>query len=114
MVNRMNNRIQRVNCQGSQMMPRKEVGNVSCSKEIKQLFGRLQAVDFALVDTILYLDVYPHCHKAMSYYRELLGEREKLLAKLKEAGAPLNNMSNFADSWRWTDAPWPWELEANI
>lgn len=93
--------------------------NYSCehreySKEAKQLIAKLQAVDFSMVETVLYLDVYPHCQKAMSYYRELLCEREKLLEKLKEVGVPLNNMSATADNWNWTDAPWPWELEANI
>ena len=88
--------------------------NTSCSKEAKQLIAKLQAVDFSMVDTILYLDVYPHCQKAMAYYRELLCQKEALLAKLAEAGVPMNNMSVIGDQWNWTDSPWPWDLEANV
>lgn len=66
-----------------------------------------------MVDTILYLDVYPHCQKATSYYKELKCQREKLIAKLAELGVPMNNMSVGADNWNWTDSPWPWELDAN-
>lgn len=87
--------------------------NYSCNANYKELMSKLQAVDFSLVDTILYLDAYPHCQKALSYYKELLEKREMLLLKLKEAGVPLNSMSNFSDTWNWTDAPWPWEYEAN-
>lgn len=87
--------------------------NHSCDKNVKMLISKLQAVDFSLVDTVLYLDVYPHCPKAMARYKELLCEREKLIEKLSEAGVPINNMNVKADSWNWTDAPWPWEYEAN-
>ena len=85
-----------------------------CNNTAKQLMSKLQTVDFSLVDVILYLDAYPHCKKAMEYYRKLLAEKEALSKKLCEAGIPVNNMSNTSDSWKWTDGPWPWEYEANI
>ena len=84
------------------------------SKEAKTLIKKLQAVDFSMVDTILYLDVYPHCQKAISYYHELRCQRDKLIEKLSELGVPMNNMSVHSDNWNWTDSPWPWELDANI
>ncbi len=87
--------------------------NPSYDKNAKMLISKLQAVDFSLIESVLYLDVYPHCQKAMARYRELLCEREKLVKMLGEAGAPISNMSNTSDNWNWTDAPWPWEYEAN-
>lgn len=86
-----------------------------CTGEnVEQLKSKLRAVDFSLVDTVLYLDVYPNCKKALEYYHKLIRERDMLCAKLKEMGMPVNNMSNVGDSWKWTDGPWPWEYEANI
>lgn len=81
---------------------------------VKQLMAKLQAVDFSLIDTVLYLDAYPHCKKAMEYYHKLLKEKDMLSAELMEAGIPLTNMSNTGEHWKWTDGPWPWEYEANI
>ena len=121
MVNRMNrpnnynnmgNRVSSCNnCNSCNPVPR---GNNCNSKEVKALIKKLQAVDFSMVDTILYLDVYPHCQKAMSYYHELHAQHDKLIAKLSELGVPMNNMSVHSDNWNWTDSPWPWELDANI
>lgn len=88
-------------------------GGANGGSEIKQLIKKLQTVDFSLVDTVLYLDAYPGCKKALAYYHKLLEERKKLRERLKELGAAVDNMSNTADRWSWTDAPWPWEYEAN-
>lgn len=105
-----NNPQNKCTCGGCNPTPRTPCYN----KEAKALIKKLQAVDFSMVDTILYLDVYPQCQKAMSYYKELQCQREKLVEKLTEAGVPMNNMNVRADGWSWTDSPWPWELDANI
>ena len=82
--------------------------------EGKRLKTELQKIDFALYETILYLDIYPNCQKALSYYKKLVAEREDILLKLTKDKQPINNMSVYADTWTWTDSPWPWELDANV
>ena len=79
------------------------------------MMKRLQALDFSIVDTVLYLDAYPHCQKALNYYHELIGERDELLRTLAEQyHTPVTNFENFAtDHWDWIAGPWPWELSAN-
>lgn len=125
MVNRMNraqrsNMYNSMNTRGSSsyngcVEERYSSPRSSCHDETtRQLMSKLQAVDFSLVDTVLYLDVYPHCSKAMARYKELLYEREKLIEKLSEAGVHINNMSVKSDSWSWIDSPWPWEYDANL
>ena len=75
---------------------------------------RLQKVDFALVETVLYLDAYPHCRVALDYYHKLLAEREKLVAALADGGSPISAYSNTScESWDWIDGPWPWQFDAN-
>lgn len=120
MVNRANNRSQRINplsnngmsCNGCN--ENRDLRYSHCDDTIKQLLSKLQAVDFSLVDTVLYLDVYPDCPKAISRYKELLCEKAKLADKLSKAGVPINNVSISSDSWNWIDSPWPWEYDANF
>lgn len=78
------------------------------------LLKRLRKVDFAIVDTMLYLDAYPHCKAALEYYKKLVTERHELAKKLAEYGSPMNAMSNLGDEWDWIKSPWPWEYEANV
>lgn len=78
------------------------------------LMKKLQKVDFSIVDTVLYLDAYPHCPKAKARYNELIAERAALLSAMSAAGKPINNMSVTSDGWSWGDGPWPWEYDANV
>ena len=85
------------------------------SNACKALLSRLQALDFSIVDTVLYLDAYPDCRKALDYYHELLSERDALLRELSEkCRMPMTSFSNASrDAWDWTRGPWPWEADAN-
>ena len=98
----------RMACQSPSLPP---MPNGGCSSAL----ARLRAVDFAIADTVLYLDAYPECPEALSYYHQLLTEREALSSEL--AGAcrmPMTNLQNVSrDSWDWTHGPWPWDADAN-
>ena len=47
-------------------------GNRSCYAALK----KLRAIDFALQETVLYLDAYPQNKQALRYYHRLIKERE--------------------------------------
>ena len=87
-------------------------GNITGAQN--QLLTKLRKVDFALADTILYLDAYPHCKAAMEYYKKLVDEHKMLTEKLAQIGLPLTATSNYSDSWEWINSPWPWEYDANL
>ncbi len=71
-------------------------------------------IDFAIVETVLYLDAYPNSSAALSYYHKLVSERKKLAESLARIGKPITNMDNTdTDNWNWTNGPWPWQPEAN-
>ena len=75
---------------------------------------RLQMIDFALADTVLYLDAYPECKQALAYYRKLIEEREQLLQAGKGRCPAVNAMGNGSEErWQWTQGPWPWQHDAN-
>lgn len=79
------------------------------------MMKRLQALDFSIAETVLYLDAYPHCQKALNFYHELIAERDKLMRALEDQyHTPITNLGNSdRDRWEWTMGPWPWELSAN-
>ncbi|MBE6596258.1 MAG: spore coat protein CotJB [Ruminococcaceae bacterium] len=75
---------------------------------------KLQMIDFALYDTVLYLDAYPNCQKALCYYHKLLSERKKLSEMLGASDMPMTHRENTStECWTWTKGPWPWETDAN-
>ena len=76
---------------------------------------RLQAIDFSLVDTILYLDAYPDSPAALAHYHKLHEERERLLQSMAAEGCPpITAMDvHSQNGWSWVNGPWPWEADAN-
>ena len=74
----------------------------------------LRAINFAIQETVLFLDAYP-CHpEALAYYHALVEQREKLLASYEKHCGPMTMYGNTShDSWDWVKGPWPWETEAN-
>ena len=79
----------------------------------RNLMDRIRAVDFALYEVVLYLDVYPHSCDALETYHKLKSQREALRREYESAYGPLTAFSNESGaSWDWIDKPFPWEYEA--
>ena len=70
------------------------------------------AVDFALYETVLYLDVYPHSCDALENYRKLRAQSEALRAEYEATCGPLTAFGNRGDTWDWMRNPFPWEYDA--
>jgi len=86
----------------------------SCDRSCDALMKRLRKVDFSIYDTVLYLDVYPTCTKALEYYHKLIAEREELCNKINSSCGPITvNNVKPGGKWSWTKGPWPWECDAN-
>ena len=74
---------------------------------------KIQSVDFALYEVILYLDVYPHSCDALETYHKLKAQREALHAEYEKTYGPLTSFGNQSHtSWDWFDGPFPWEYDA--
>lgn len=78
----------------------------------RKLMDRIRAVDFALYETVLYLDVYPHSCDALETYRKLKAQSEALHAEYEAAHGPLTAFGNRGNSWEWMSKPFPWEYDA--
>ena len=82
-------------------------------KDKKSLLNELRALDFALLETGLYLNAYD-CDEAKAYFCSLKEAREQLAAEYESNHGPLvmaNGIQN--GNWCWVKGPWPWESEAN-
>ena len=71
----------------------------------------LDALEFAMIDLSLYLDVNPDDRRAIELYNKYRLENEELLKLYQDRFGPillnsdaLNNMP-----WMWDNRPWPWE-----
>lgn len=74
------------------------------------ILQKLRQIDFALYDTILYLDAYPNCRKALSHYHNLMEMQKQLTAEYEAKYGPVTAFGNVSrESWDWTATPWPWE-----
>ena len=93
------------------MNPRNQMaGRGNCRSDLQ----RLRALDFAIQETVLYLDAYPESRPALAYYHKLIHEREELKAALEKQCGPLTMYGNTNHgAWDWVEGPWPWEPDAN-
>ena len=78
----------------------------------KNLMRKLREYDFAIFETVEFLDTHPHNLKALKYYSKLQQEREKILAEYEAAFGPVTMYGNKNENnWDWVSGPWPWEGE---
>lgn len=76
----------------------------------ERLMKAYQAYSFAAYDALLYLDAYPNSREALDCYNKY----QKLARQTKaeyEGKYGLITAPNDANSWQWTDSPWPWHIE---
>ena len=84
------------------------------SNRCREQLQALRALDFAIQDTVLYLDAYPDHPEALAFYHALLAEREKVMrAYQKGCGVQTIYGNESHTSWDWVKGPWPWESDAN-
>ena len=83
---------------------------MNCAK----LLSTLRMLDFAIIETALYLDAYPESEEALNYYNNLIEQRVEYAEAYEAKCGPLTIMGNKSDnSWDGVSGPWPWEPEAN-
>lgn len=87
-------------------------GNRCSGGQTAKWMHRLQVLDFALQELVLYLDMYPDCHRAMAKFHTLREERAKVVQLLEASGTPITALGNDShERWDWIESPWPWEID---
>ena len=78
----------------------------------RKLMQEIRQLDFAMIETALYLDGHPECKKALAYYNALQPKRDEKRAQYEREYGPLTMFSNKSqETWHWVKTAWPWELE---
>lgn len=82
-----------------------EMNNTSLCKTLK-------ALDFALIETGLFLNTHPTDEKALAYFNKLTEERKNAHENYTKNCGPLTLFDgDTKSSWDWVKTPWPWEME---
>ncbi|MDD3183809.1 MAG: spore coat protein CotJB [Anaerostipes sp.] len=78
----------------------------------KKLLSYIDAVSFAMYDTLLYLDTHPSDKKALKAFEEYQSARKKAVREYSQYFEPLT--LDYADNrthFTWATSPWPWQKE---
>ncbi len=105
-------------CGKNRAMPAVRDGECGCQNPnhaiCDRLMKQMQAVDFALYETILYLDVYPNSCDALETYHKLKAQKEMLRKEYEASCGPITAFGNQSvTSWDWASKPFPWEYDAD-
>lgn len=82
--------------------------------ERAMLKRRIDALDFFIHETVLFLDTHPCDQKAMQMLRDYRRRRREAIADYEARfGSYIKTVDdvNPKDYWNWLDSPWPWERE---
>lgn len=81
--------------------------------EQQQLMKKLQTVDFALFDTVLYLDTHPTDQSALNYYDKIKQISNSIKEEYVSKFGPLTSCDvESSNIFNWVNNPWPWEVDA--
>lgn len=79
----------------------------------RALEKEIARVSFTMDELRLFLDTHPCEREALSAFRELRKQREKLIESYERSYGPIGAYSaGGTEHWNWVEQPWPWEKEA--
>ncbi len=80
----------------------------------RERMNLLRMLDFAIVETALFLDAYPDNAEALAYYHELKMRYKAAYKEYETTCGPLTIYSNESKTtWELASAPLPWELSSD-
>ena len=90
------------------------MGNMGNRTEQAALLGQIGEVSFVMDELRLFLDTHPGDKEALAMFTANRTRRKELIDCYTAKYGPIEAYSaGGADCWNWTEAPMPWESEAN-
>lgn len=83
------------------------------TSECQDIMTKLRRLDFVILETTLYLDVYPECTAAQEYLEARRAERVDTAAEYEAKCGMLTMYGVCGESGARGPRPWPWEYAAN-
>lgn len=81
------------------------------NREKKSMLTYLMELDFALVETTLYLDTHPTDDNALKLHNTLVDKYKNLECAYESKFGPLTSKSKSMNPWQYVEEPWPWQIE---
>ena len=82
------------------------------SNQREAMVRKVQMYSFAVYDAMLYLDSHPDSKCALDYYNMNKKLEWQATQEYERHFGPITAPME-ADSWQWTDGPWPWQCEGD-
>lgn len=78
-----------------------------------KLLKEIMSLEFTAVELNLYLDTHPGDMRALAEYNHVTQMLGTLKSAYEQVYGPLSNFGNTPGQypWRWTEEPWPWQIE---
>ncbi len=77
-----------------------------------ELKRRIDAIDFAIYESVLFLDTHPTDHRAMTAFENYKRRRAELIREYESKFGPyIKQVDDVTPgkTWAWIKQPWPWE-----
>lgn len=85
------------------------VQELKAKNEKQKLELDIYALDFAVLDLSLYLDVYPNNKTILKKFKKYSDAYKEKVSEYEKKYGPLNLTSTNYSSFKWIDNPWPWD-----
>lgn len=82
--------------------------------ERTMLKQKIEALDFAILEMVLFLDTHPSNRQALQMLHEYRHRRRDAISNYEaKYGTYVKTADDVKskDYWNWIDSPWPWERE---
>ena len=80
-----------------------------------RMLKTVQALSFAVHETVLYLDGHPDDRAALDYYTAQKKKLDEAIYAYETTWGPLTANGAAGDgSWSWIKGPWPWKYDTNV
>lgn len=76
-----------------------------------ELLNQIMMVQFAMVETNLYLNTHPYDQRALAHHNMLSKQFQMLRQQYEMLYGPLTFQGQAANYWSYLCTPWPWDIE---
>lgn len=77
--------------------------------EKEKLLFNIMALDFAMNDLSLCLDLNPKKKEVFDLFKKYVEKKEKLTKEYENLFGPLELNHTIGNTYNWINSPWPWE-----
>ncbi len=85
--------------------------NINPVNEQAKMLTTIDALNFAMIDLNLYLDIYPNSREYIDLFNKYRQEKNNLVKEYENRYGPLtiDSDANNTYPWAWDKFPWPWQ-----